>query len=97
MIQILFLNCLTLMPGSHSAKRGQNVEQTLAKRKICESEKAPNSRKHTRGMNECHTYWHSMNDNRVFVHFSAVIAKSGKWVPTFAVRFVYVTLNVNRT
>ena len=32
----------------------------------------------------------------VFAHFSAVIAISDKWVSTFALRFVYVTLNLNR-
>ena len=38
-----------------------------------------------------------MNDNSlVFAHFSAVIVISGECVSSFAVRFVYVTLNLNR-
>ena len=35
-------------------------------------------------------------DNLGFVECSGVIFKSGKWVITLALRFIYVTLIVNR-
>ena len=36
------------------------------------------------------------DNNLDFVHFCAVIAKSGKGVDKFGLRFVYITLNVNQ-
>ena len=60
--------------------------------------KIPNSRKHTRKhWNKWVSNRHNMNAySSVFVHFTAVIAISGKGASTFALRFIYVTLNLNQ-
>ena len=86
-----------LRPGSDSAYRERNVEQTLTKRKVCENETAQKSWQHKRSTNECQigAVW-MITTCFFFAHFSADIAISGECVSTFAKRFVYVTLNLNR-